>query len=49
MILCLQFVEFDCSASFKIVPRLENFSGHGPAAMVQKRPIFGHLLLCFIH
>ena len=49
VILCLQFVEFDSSASFKIVPRLENFSGLGPAARFKGGPFFGHPLLCFIH
>ena len=32
MIWCEQFVKFDSSAPFEIVPRLENFSGYGPAA-----------------
>ena len=31
VILCLQFVKFNSSASFKIMPRLEIFSGHEPA------------------
>lgn len=35
MIYCLQFVKFDSSASFIIVPRLENVSRYSPALFLE--------------